>query len=376
MGSGCMQPTPPPVSTEPKVNSNLVQWGNTNDTVVDTGLEDSAIALALLDADDVETLGVFEDPLPSTIELNDHLDGDYLEQYDFFVSRLWYDRASGNSLMTNAITKYLLPSAAVEEIDRLGGEGSQLNTIADPVGDAQVVYYDAPLFYYGSPASDAEPATLTYRFTVGQYGVKVAVVDTGDVLDDTSVIQARLLEQASALAQVQYDKLSELLYRTVVATVTNDAIEHLPISVIGATLIGTVPLSAEEWLGLTYDLQRETIAGYVSGGLRRFQLEERPDEVVEVAVMEFSTPEQAQAFRDELLDGEDAASGTEIELPATISNSADAILQADTLVELQAAVDNYWVDITIYAPFATAELAAAEVDLIAISEEVLTSFQP
>lgn len=361
--TGCLRS----VNDDGKVNSDLVQWGNANDEEDSVGLEDSEVALGLLTAEDMTGINVLSNIRPMTIELNDHLDGDYLEDYMFFVSRGWYDRATGSQIFHNAITKYRLPAVAAEQIVVLAGDEQTVTELAQPIGDTQVVYF--------LPADDTQLATLVYRFTVGQYGVKVQVSDVTGAADMTAV-QTDLLAQAEQIAEYQYEKVYSLIYSVGVEPAINDAIAHLPESISGTTFIGTSLMTDQEWLGLTYDLESENIAGFVNGGIARYQIDARPDEVVEVSVMEFGTAEEAEAFRDGLLvAGAAAESGTEIALPASLDEVADAI-QQDTLVELQAAMGYYLIDISIFAPFAETDGTAAEADLITMSEEIIGNFQP
>lgn len=338
-----------------------------DDAAVDDGVDDSALALALLNSLDVAV--VLDNMRPATIELNDQMDKDYLSGYSFFITRRWYDRTEGTELLFTALTKYPTAEAAQSDAERLVENYDAVSV--DQLGDTTFVGYDDPLHYYGSPS---DPATLVYRFTYGPYMAKVEVVDTGNAFDENSVIQARLVAIAEPLAQRQYEKLVDLVQAPTTETVTNPAIEHLPMTLSGATLIGTVAVSDEEWLGVTQDFEREALAGFISGGMNRFVFDDQDDHVAEVTVLEFATAEQAQTFQAELLtEGEAAATGTEIALPDTIAAVADA-LEQETFTEFQAAVNNYFIDVTVFAPFAETDMEFSRAQLITTSEEVIGNF--
>lgn len=360
-GAGCLQ--------KKDRKQDLLTWTKADENIVTDGIgqQDSEVALALLDINDVEYLDVFYDSVrPSLIEFNDHLQSEDWEDYMFFNSRSWYDRASGALIMQNAITKYRLPAVAVDQVALLAGDAEPIDLL-EPVGDTAIAYF--------TPADDGNTARLTYRFTVGQYGAKIHVIDVSGETD-MLVAETNLLAQAAELARYQYTKLSDLLYGSGQEVVMNDAMNHLPQTVSGTTPIGLTELIDDEWLGVQGDMISPEINGFVSGGLSRFRLDGRPDEVVEIVVMEFKTAAQAEAFRDELLSvGLAAEVGTPITLPPALDSVADALGQ-DTMLELQATLDNYLVDVAVFAPFTEMNTTAAETDLIDFANEVIENFQP
>lgn len=361
---GCTLPQP--TTNQSTTNANATTKTNTT-SVVDDAMTDSTLAMVLLTSSDMAS--VIDDVRPATIELNDHLDKDYLQNYLFFVGRRWYERAGGTQVIYNAITKYPTTAVAQQETERLVVEYPLID--GNYFGDTTFIAYDDPLIYYGGPS---DPAHLYYRFTYGPYSVKVEVVDTGFVGDDASEIQARLLKIAEPLAQRQYQKLADLLAAPTTETPTNTALEHLPRAVDGLTLIGTVPVTAEEWLGVSYDMTADDIPGFVSGGMNRFSIDAQSDHVAEIAVLEFDTPERAQAFQKELLTtGAAAANGSELDLPDSIAATADAMEQ-DTLTEAQAFAGNYVIDVTVFTPFTDINLGVAREQVKIISDQVFTTF--
>ncbi|HBY73502.1 MAG TPA: hypothetical protein DEG44_02290, partial [Candidatus Kerfeldbacteria bacterium] len=160
------------------------------------------------------------------------------------------------------------------------------------IGDLLYICYDDPLIYYGGPS---DPAVMVYRFTVGQYGVRIDLTDTGDVADGDSVIYDRLDETISPLALALEARLQDVLADETVALAVTPSVTALPSTLDGTTLVGTGAVTAEEWMTLTGDDASE-LNGFTSGAIRRFQIDERPDEVLEVIVMEFATAEQAEAL--------------------------------------------------------------------------------
>lgn len=295
------------------------------------------LSLALLTPEDVAAEVADAHPLP--VEFNGQLDP-YLQEYDFYLGRLWND-ANGDMLVSDAVTRYTSAAAAQTNVSDLSAGCDQV--LIDGIGDVFFVCYDDPLLYYGSPS---DPASMVYRFTLGQYGVRLDLVDTGDVTDDNSVIYDRLDKILGALALVQEQHLQELAALDTADLVASAALERLPDTLAGTTLVGTGALTAEEWMSLTGDTTDE-LTGFISGAIRRFQSDARPDEVVEVIVMEFETAAQAEALR------------------ADFVNVVD-----DSLVESQVTVDNFFYDIGIFSPFADMDGAAAELEMATYLEEI------
>jgi hypothetical protein len=231
------------------------------------------------------------------------------------------------------------------------------------VGDTQATYYE--------PASADRPASLTYRFTVGQYGVRLTVLArSGEETSSASLVE-ELGQTLDALAVKQYNKFVELAYGDIIDSPTNVAIEHLPASLPDTTVLGTATVNFMEWYGLIYNLDSDEFPEFQSGGLRSFHLATRPDEVVEVIVFAMESAEQANDYVSGLLPSLPGA--TELTLPDSLATAADAVTGAD-LIELQVAQGVYVIDVSILAPFGVMDQAAAEVDLITFSEQIVDNF--
>lgn len=368
--TGCIRPEPTSTTAVNPANQDAVT-NVTAESVVDDGMTDATLGMALLTGSDVSD--VLDNVRPSTIELNDHLEKEYLQNYLFYVGRRWYERTNGVEIVYNAITKYPSAEVAQQETERLVTNYPLVETT--PVGDTTFVAYDDPLLYFGGPS---DPAHLIYRFTYGSYSVKVEVVDMGDPGDENSDIKTRLLKIAQPLAEREYEKLVDLLNAQTTEVPTNAALQRVPTDVSGLSLIGTVPVTAEEWLGATYDLTSDTVVGMTTGGMGRFIIDAQPDHVAEITVLEFATAEQAKTFQAELLTkGLAAETGTEIELPDSIAEVADAVEQ-ETLAELQTVVDNYVFDVTVFAPFTEVDLDFSREELKTLGTQLFsaTAVQP
>lgn len=327
---------------QPPTTPDIISVSLNNDMTADE------VATVLLN--EVDVLGAVFAVRPQTVQFNDHLDEQLdLERLDeedsseFFVSRAWWDEMTGETAIHNAITKYVSTDVAQAQIIALAGGREQIQP-AVAVGDSQVVYDDGD-------------SGVTYRFTMGVYGVRVS---------------ADTLTTATNLAQLQAGKLADIGHAPNVELSSNDAVQHLPATVTGGTLLGTGSVTAEEWLGTTYNLESDTIPGFVTGGLRRWQITDRPAEIVEVTVLEMETADAATSFAEDLLPSSDV--DLELELPASIADQADAVDNTD-LFELQAGIGNYFIDITIMAPFGQIDVEAAQADLVAMSEAVIAEFK-
>ncbi|HBY73501.1 MAG TPA: hypothetical protein DEG44_02285, partial [Candidatus Kerfeldbacteria bacterium] len=338
LGAGCL-----PDKNTPSLNTTV------SDTTNFTADELAEILLY-----EVDVLGRVYAVRPKVVEFNGNLDLAN-DGSDYYIARVWLDELTGATAMTEAMTKYSSPEIAEEKIIELAGDNERLQA-PQPVGDTWVVY--------ATPANDTEPASVTYRMTVEQYGVRITVFDRGsDTQDD-------LLELANDLAVTQLRKIGDALVLGVTLS-ENAAIDALPAAITGAEYMGTSFVTAEEWLGTIYDLDSEGVDGFVTGGIRRWQLQSRSNEVVEVVVMEMESDALAAEYVAEFLPS--LPNTTEIALPASIADQADAVVNVTAeLVELQASQDNYVVDLSIFAPLGVADLAAAQDELVTIAEEVLT----
>lgn len=303
----------------------------------------SADEVATVLLNEVDVLGTVFAVRPQTVQFNDHLDELDNTDSEFFVSRQWINELDGKAVLANAITKYISAAVAQEQIIELAGDHERLQPEV-VVGDSQVVYQDGDL--------------VTYRFVMGVYGVRVT---------------ADTLTTATDLAELQADKLADIGHAPNIELSSNAAVQHLPEAVTGGTLLGTASVTAEEWLGTILDVESEEIEGFVTGGVRRWQMTGRPAEVVEITILEMETAEAATTFAAGLLPSSDV--GIEIELPASIANLADAVDNAN-VIELQAGVGNYFVDIVIMAPFGELDVETAKANIVTIGQDVITNFVP
>lgn len=298
------------------------------------------IATVLLNESDVQD--IITGVRPRLIEFNDHLDDLTDTTTDYFVSRKWADASTGTPVMSTVISNYVDATTAQEQIIVLAGENEPLTTTS-VIGDNQIVYNDGDL--------------VTYRFAMGEYGVRVT---------------APSLEEAVSLAQRQADLLSQIGHQSTIILPYNNAITHLPATVSGGKLLGTTSVSALEWLTATNDLDSQGIEGFVSGGLRRWQITDRPEEVVEVTVIETNSAAEADTMTQILKEA--ITSDSAIELPNTITSKAAAI-SYDTVFETQGSVGNYFIDVIIFSPFGEVNASAAMADLTKISEDIILNFE-
>lgn len=343
VGAGCIQ------FNADWTSSSDTPPNTTSDVVAFTADEIASIMLY-----EVDVLGRVFAVRPQVVQFNGTLD-EANDGSDYYVARVWLDELTGETAVTEAITQYVSPEQAEAQIIELAGDNERVQP-ARYIGDTFLVYT--------TPASATEPMSVTYRFTVEQYGVRMTVFDRGtDTQDD-------LLELVSDLAGTQLTKFGDALVSGVTLS-NNPAIQYLPADISGADYLGTSFVTAEEWLGTTYDLESEGIDGFVTGGVARWQLQSRPEEVVEVVVMEMDSEEAAASYAAGLIPSLPEA--TEITLPESIAAVADAVSnEAGQLVELQASQDNYMIDISILAPLGEVNLEAAAEELVTIAEEVLT----
>lgn len=369
LGAGCWnEPTPVAVQSqktnETNLTTNQTEFVGNNITSVtgdiNTTLTPDELATALVN--EVDTLGSLYAVRPEIIQFNDQLDPATADDSEFFLARHWWDEVSGDSAFENAITKFNSPALAVTAIqDQVNGKTAVTPSIE--LGDVQAVYYEA--------ATADRLATLTYRFAIGQYSVRLTIFSTTEAAADLASVKQALLPQLESIAIIQNNKLADVLTATTVTLPTNTAIEHLPEALAGATELGTTTVNFIEWYGTTYDLASDEFPGFISGGLRRFKINARPDEVIEVTVIEFATPNQATAFVKELLPS--LPDATELTLPETMADSAAAV-NNDGFLELQTAQENFVFDFSLFSPFGSINETAAVTDLVNLSETVVLDF--
>ncbi|MBI4836586.1 MAG: hypothetical protein HY817_04985 [Candidatus Abawacabacteria bacterium] len=327
-------------------------------------VDDSLLAQALLTAPDLNSISRFSHSRPTLTELNHHLDP-ILKDYEFYVAKSWFDRDYERMNMQNSIIKYVSAEAAQKSMmERAKGfETITIKASQEDIGDARIAYYQ--------PGESGEDPHIVYRFTLGIYGVKIALPTTAKQIANDADQKTGLAALASQIAKVQSQRLVDLS-KDKLTIATNNAMQRLPEKISGTQWIGTLPVSDQEWLGTQHEFKADTLPGFVSAGLSRFAILERPNEIVEVTVLEFKTSADAQRFQSELVPFAQSQEGEVLKLPPSlIAKKADAVAQKFGMVELQAAPSNYVVDVSIFAPFADTNMEMAKKDIIKMSEEAL-----
>lgn len=345
-------------------NTNSLANLELSEPVDETSLTDSQLAYALLTPEDmvkVEGLGTVR---PSFIELNDHLDTTPPDNYAFFVGRSWYT-PEANMRIGSAIVKNVTVEDARNFVD-VRSDGKSLVTSLDPLGDYSVAYYES--------AEEGIPASMTYRFTVNTLAVKVQVFSTTDAILSDADIQAELTLLATNVAQAQLTRLQHFLDGALPDIEQTRAYLKVPRTLTGTSLVGSVPVTEEEWLGVTgeYSLEAD-VPGLYNGAMSRFSVTARPEEVVEVTALEFLNNSLAQSFQDQLLSENGVTEGKEITPPEELADAVDAIAYED-VVEAQIVIENYVIDVTLFSPFGEFDKAAAGTDVITMSQEIFNQF--
>lgn len=321
VGSGCVT-TPTTRTPSHSTPTNVV----TPTGIMHIDLSLDQLALTLLG--ETDTVDLLTNARPQIIEFN--------EQY---LARQWYDETTGAVVFEQAITKYATAVEARLDVQQYDGEHTALSKEVT-LGDTDTMY--------------REDDGITYRFSVGPYGVRVTLLDT------------TVTEKTTQLAVAQYNKIVELIYQDTITIPATASLEQLPITVPGGTLLGTAPVTGLEWFGTIRKFDTDTLAGYVSGAERRWRITSRPDEVLEIAIIEVETDQQAKDLAAGLIGN----NTDELTLPDSIADRADAVAY-DTLIELQSANGKFFIDISLYSPFGEIDLDAAKTDFVNISEAVL-----
>lgn len=357
-----------PSNVEVTLNTNTsvppLILGNTAQSRVESEITDSDLALALIAEEDISEITGLGQVRPSILELNDHLDNTPPENYSFFVARSWFTVPDGEMKIGTALVKN---ANAVDAQDFLTirSQGKTILSGAPQLGDSAVMYYE--------PAVEDVAASVTVRFSLNTLAAKVQVFSTQDLTTDAE-IQATLVPLAKAVAQAQTDRLDSFLANTLPEFEQTPPLVKAPRTLPGATLIGTVFLSEEEWLGVTGDFRQEAdVEGLLDGAVSHFLITARPEEVVEVSVMQFFTNSLAERFQAELLVDPDLTGSTEVELAGSLATAADA-LASESIVEMQIVVENYVIDVSIFSPFGTLDAEAAKADLVTMGQDILNNF--
>jgi hypothetical protein len=341
--------------------------------VSEPAISSTALTVALLTDDEIQAVQGLEDAHPATIELSDRLETDRQDSYLYSVARAWYDPLRADAWVANAITLYGSGEEAIVGTDLLAGDVETLSG-ASPVGDYSVAYYSDP--EEGDDAFESNLPNVTYRFVVGPCSVKVRVFAQGDLVAlPVDSMKSELERMAYALANAQVERLESVLndqwfaaanLTDATTLLPNAAILHLPESFSGTTLIGTSFFTQREWRGMEGNFDKD-IPGFQSGALRRFEIDARPGEVVEVAVFEFDTAAAAQVFQSELVNGDGV---TVLTLGTDLDPVGDAI-SINGIYELQMVQGHYMVDVSVMSPFGEIDPQAAEVDMQAFALEVI-----
>lgn len=357
VGAGCVDPlfnstneTVPIVTT------------NTAAPVVDYSEEATATAQALLTVANVWSIDAFDElAMPSLAEFNDHLENTRSDAYTYYVAQAWYDSTKEDSIqIDNAINVYNSVADAKAGLEKLSSGLAEI-TGSGAIGDAMHVLYQS--------SGDGVPAAVIYRYQIDRYAAKVAVYETDSTPAFDADVQAELEPQAYALAVAQAERLQQLVDGTLDEPILyQEVYDLLPATLSGTTPLGSSPVTATEWLTIERNFSG-VFNGFDSAALRRFQVNDRPDEVVEVVIFKMLNKEYADGFISDLVGKAD----DEYLLPYFLVDSSKAkYLPGGYGIELQGQYKNYIVDVTIMAPFGAFDSEAAGADLETMSDEVLT----
>lgn len=333
--------------------------------VNETTLTASQAAQALLASEDVADITELDPVRPSTIELNDHLDLTPPDTYTFYVGRSWYSIPDGNLRMNTALVKNPTAVEAVALVDQRT-EGNTILADVPALGNHQVMYF--------TPGADNTPASVSIRFTLGTLALKTQVYSALDASASEAEVEAELVPLAKAVAQAQLQRTQSFLAGLIEAPEETRAMKAVPATLSGTSLVGIIPVTEEEWLGVTsFYGADDRVPGFSEAALGRYAITSRPTSVVEVTVLDFLSQSLAEAFRDQLLTGNFAATGTVVPLTGDLAVAGDAISH-DTITELQMVKGHYVIDVSIFSPFDVFDATASNADLVTMSQEIFTNF--
>lgn len=331
----------------------------------EASITDSDLGWALLASEDVTNIALLEEVRPSLIELNDHLDNLPPENYSFFVGRSWSTVPEGELKLGTALVKN---ASAADAQNFVQVRSADQTVLSNPpkLGDSVVMYYE--------PASEGTSASVTVRFTQGSIAAKVQVFATGGGVYSDSELQAGLSSVAKAVAQAQANRLTSFLDNTLDGPEQTASLSKTPTTLVGGTFVGSVPVTEEEWLGVTGDFsQAADISGLMDGALSRFSVDARPEEVAEVTVLQFLTNSLAESFKSDLLNDLESTGSTEVVLSGDLAEAADAVV-SESVAEIQIVQDNFVIDLTIFSPFGEFDMEAAQADVVTMGQDLLTNF--
>lgn len=338
-----------------------------------TDISSNDLAQTLLTKEEMETAAKMEGKLaPTTIEFNQSFDLEYDAKYgnELFVARITYDRSTGKNAVENA----LLGFDSNEKAENF------IKMKAQEAGNANVTYsFDGkvPTLTLVSANTPDSQGSVNMRFAIGRLVTRIQVY--GDV-ETMKTAEVLLTPIALDLATKQKEKMESLLAGSLRAPSEpqNNSMARLPKNINGATVVGSFPVTIDEWLGITEDFQKDTLPGLVSGGLSRYRLDSRPKDAVEVTVLEFASNQDALNYQNTFFtEGAHLKDTTskKFDLPESLSGSSVA-RTSDNVDELAAVKGNYYIDISIISPFGEFNRDVATADLIRVSEEVVSGFIP
>lgn len=361
LGVGCLDS-----STDPKTPIDRVSDNNDNIVVSNAyAAEATQTAYALLTPSDVWSVPALDEiAFPSMIEFNDHLDTSRTDVYTYYIARAWFDSTKDDNIqIENTINVYDSAVDAVTGLDQLTAQSAKI-TGSGPVGDVSYALFQ--------PKSDGVSAAVFYRFQLDRYTAKVAVYDTDESSASEAELQAELEPQAYALAVLQAEKLEQLSAGTLDNSILYpDTYNLLPDAITGATLLGSTEVTETEWITVERNFSKD-IPYLESTVMNRFQVNARPDEVIEIVVFNFFNSDYADSFTNEFIGAEDE----ELLLPYFLVDSSSAKYLPDGYgIELQGRYKNYVVDVTIMAPFGEFDTDAAITDLEQAADQVLTKIR-
>jgi hypothetical protein len=244
--------------------------------------------------------------------------------------------------------------------------GKTALTGAAEIGDEGVMYFD--------PATESGGASVTVRFTVNTIAAKVQVFAGSDDSRSDADLQAELSPVAVALAQAQATRLQDFLANTLAPvedspSMTSSAL----ITLSGTTLVGRIPVTENEWLGVTGEYEEDAnISGLADAALSRFSVTDRPEEVVEVTVLDFYVKDIAPEYAAQLITDDNR--DTQLELPSDLPDT-DRALATDTLIEAQLVKGNYVIDISVFSPFGVIDRDVATQDLVNWARDINLTFE-
>lgn len=326
-------------------------------------LDDTALAFSLLTVEEVKTIDDISNARPSLLEFNDHLDNNRDDSYISFVARQWFNPDTGDVRIGNAISTYADKDLAQAGLEKLAGDNERIEKFT-PIGDKSLLLYEK-----ANEELLLLPA-LTYRFTVDNYAVRVTV---HTLLENPTVeeIQEELLPTLELLAKAQYNRLLNVINGSITGPETNPAMEKLPKTVSGTDFLGTAVVSALEWRGLEANFKETDISGFKSGAISYFKIQSRPDELLEVTIMEFDGEESAKSFQEQLIPVTPIDGVSPLELSEELDETSDA-LSYEWGVELQSYQGNYMIDVSILAPFGEiTDKDATIADLEKMTKEII-----